>query len=97
MATKMDEKVQEGLNFKFLLPENRFLAAISLSKLPKNVQIRSLSELPALVFLTEKFSAICFLQIGGKVDYAGFLGDDPTFVNWVKALFMYYWEKGKRI
>jgi predicted transcriptional regulator len=97
MVTKMDEKVKTGLDFKFLLPENRFPSSTSLSELPRNVQIRSLSELPALVFLTEKFAAICFLQIGGKVDYAGFLGDDPTFINWVKELFMYYWEKGKRI
>jgi predicted transcriptional regulator len=96
MATKMDEKVQTGLNFKFLLPENRFPFDKSLSEAPKNVQIRSLSALPAVVGLTEKFAAISFLQIGGKVDYAGFSGDDPTFVNWVKELFMYYWEKGKR-
>lgn len=97
MAKKMDEKVQKGLDFKFLLPENRFPFDKSLSEAPKNVQTRTFSELPATVACTEKFAAICFLQIGGKVDYAGFSGDDPTFVNWVKELFMYYWEKGKRI
>jgi len=97
MAAKMDEKVQKGLNCKFLLPENRISSDKSLSKASKDVQIRTLSELPAVVLCTEKFAAICFLQIGGKIDYAGFLGDDPTFVNWVKELFMYYWEKGKRI
>jgi predicted transcriptional regulator len=97
MATKMDEKVQKGLNFKFLLPENRFPFDKSLSTAPKNVQIRILSELPAVVGVTDKFAAICFLQIGGKVDYAGFSGDDSTFINWVKELFMYYWEKGKRM
>jgi predicted transcriptional regulator len=93
----MDEKIQEGLNFKFLLPENRFPSTKSLFELPKNVQIRSVSELPAIAACTEKFASICFLQIGGKVDYAGFSGDDPTFVNWVKELFTFYWEKGKRI
>lgn len=96
MATKMDEKVQKGLNFKFLLPENRFSSYESLSEAPKNVQVRGLSELPAVVLLTEKFATICFLQVGGKVDYAGFFGKDPTFLNWVKDLFLYYWEKGKR-
>jgi predicted transcriptional regulator len=97
IATKMDEKVREGLNFKFLLPENRFPFDKSLPEAPKNVQTRSLSELPAVVACTEKFATICFLLIGGKVDYAGFSGDDPTFVNWVRELFMYYWEKGKRM
>jgi predicted transcriptional regulator len=97
MTTRMDEKVREGLTFKFLLPENRFPFDKSVSESPKNVQTRSLSELPAVVACTEKFATICFLLIGGKVDYAGFSGDDPTFVNWVRELFMYYWEKGKRI
>jgi hypothetical protein len=66
MATKMDEKVQKGLNFKFLLPESRFPFDKSLSEAPKNVQIRTLSELPAVVGVTDKFAAICFLQIGGS-------------------------------
>jgi len=96
MATKMDEKIQTGLNFKFLLPENRFPSAESLAEIPKNVQMRALSELPAVIVVTEKFAGVCLLQIGGKVDYAGFFGDDPTFLNWVKDLFLYYWEKGKR-
>jgi predicted transcriptional regulator len=93
MAPKMDEKVHEGLNFKFLLPENRFPSHKSLSEVPKNVQIRSLSQLPALVVVTEKFAAISFLQIGGKVACAGYLGNDPTFVNWVIELFVYTGKK----
>jgi len=96
MAAKMDEKIRKGLNFKFLLPEKRFPSDKSLTEVPKNVQMRALSELPAVIILTEKFAGICFLQIGGKVDYAGFFGKDPTFLNWVKDMFLYYWEKGKR-
>jgi predicted transcriptional regulator len=96
MATKMDEKIQMGLNFKFLLPENRFPSDKSLAEVPKNVQMRALSELPAVIVVTEKFAGICFLQAGGKVDYAGFFGYDQTFINWVKDLFLYYWDKGKR-
>jgi len=30
------------------------------------------------------------------MDYAGFFGKDPTFLNWVKELFLYYWDKGIR-
>jgi hypothetical protein len=32
----------------------------------------------------------------GRVDYAGFIGKDEIFLNWVKDLFLYYWGKGKR-
>ena len=35
MAPKMDEKVHEVLDFKFLLPENRFPSHKSLSEVPK--------------------------------------------------------------
>jgi predicted transcriptional regulator len=30
------------------------------------------------------------------MDYAGFFGKHPDFINWVKDLFLYYWEKAKR-
>lgn len=93
MASKMDEKVREGLNFKFLILESRFPSSKDLLGLPKNVQMRALSRLPAVMVMTEKFAGICFLQIDGKVDYAGFFGSDPAFIAWVKDAFMYYWEK----
>jgi hypothetical protein len=31
------------------------------------------------------------------MDYAGFVGKDPAFLNGVKDLFLFYWDKGKRI
>jgi predicted transcriptional regulator len=30
------------------------------------------------------------------MDFAGFFGTDPKFLNWVKDLFLHYWNKGKR-
>jgi predicted transcriptional regulator len=58
--------------------------------------LRALFDIPAIIALTEKEAAICFRLIGGKMDYAGFIGKDPIFLNWVKDLFLYYWDKGKR-
>jgi len=63
----------------------------------KNVELRSLRDLPALIVLTEKEGAVCFRQVGGKVDYAGFFGKHPTFLSWVKELFQYYWDRGKGV
>ena len=93
MASKMDEKVREGLNLKFLIPENRFPSNKEIVEIPKNVQMRALSILPAVMVITEKSAGICFLQLNGKVDYSGFFGDDQAFIGWVKDAFMYYWEK----
>jgi len=46
--------------------------------------------------LLKKEAAICFRLVEGRMDYAGFCGKDSIFLNWVKDLFLYYWDKGKR-
>jgi predicted transcriptional regulator len=61
-----------------------------------NLENRTFSNCPAIFALTEKEAALCLRFLDGRVDYAGFIGSDPTFLNWVKDLFLYYWEKGKR-
>jgi predicted transcriptional regulator len=96
MIPKINEQIQRGIKFKFLIPENRLSTNVSQPATPKNVEGRGLPDLPAIVVLTEKEAGICFRQVGGRVDYAGFFGKDPTFLNWVKDLFLYYWERGKR-
>jgi len=96
MGPIMNEKIRKGLRARFLFPES-FLPphAIPPAKLP-NLENRTLSDVPATIALTEKGAVICFYLVGGRTDYAGFYGSDSTFLNWVKDLFLYYWEKGKR-
>ncbi|MDH5690733.1 MAG: hypothetical protein OEY81_04835 [Candidatus Bathyarchaeota archaeon] len=95
MGPIMDERIRKGVKLKFLIPENRLPADVSPPAIAKNVEMRGLSDLPALVVLTEKEAAILFRLVGGRMDYAGFYGEDPVFLNWVKDLFLYYWDKGK--
>ncbi len=96
MNSVMNQRVQEGVQIKMLISQERLPTSANMPPLPKNVDLRGLSELPAIIVLTEKVAGICFHQTGGKVDYAGFFGSDSTYHNWVKDLFIYYWEKSKR-
>jgi predicted transcriptional regulator len=96
MSSIMAERIQKGVKLKFLIPENRLSANVSPPAMARNLEMRCLSDLPALVVLTEKEGSVCFRQVGGRIDYASFYGKDPIFLNWVKDLFLYYWEKGKR-
>jgi predicted transcriptional regulator len=64
---------------------------------PRNVELRGLSDIPVTIGITEKEATVCFPLVGGRTDYAGFSGKDPSFLNWAKDLFLYYWDKGKRI
>jgi len=97
MIPIMNEQIMKGLKLKMLIPENLLSASVSPTATAKNMKARGLPDLPAIVVLTEKEAGICFRQVGGRMDYAGFFGTDPVFHNWVKDLFLYYWDKGKRI
>jgi len=97
MGPIMNDKIRKGLKARMLFLES-FLSpnAIPPAKLP-NLENRTLSDIPAIIALTEKEAAICFHLVGGRTDYAGFFGNDSIFLNWVKDLFLYYWDKGKRV
>ncbi len=88
MNTIANEQTRKGIEYKILSP-------LPPAKL-QNMENRTLSDIPAILALTEKEAVICFRLIGGRADYAGFSGKDTIFLNWVKDLFLYHWNKGKR-
>jgi predicted transcriptional regulator len=95
MVPVMNQRIQKGIQVRMLIPEDRLRVA-STPDLPKNVEMRSLHELPAVIAVTEKAASVCFRQIAGRMDYAGFGGGDSQFHDWVRDMFLYYWDKGKR-
>jgi predicted transcriptional regulator len=82
------EQIPKGAEYRILSPQ----PPVNLS----NLESRALFDPPAIMVITEKEAVICFRFKEGRVDYAGFFGQDPIFLNWVKDLFLYYWNKGKR-
>ena len=97
MDTVMNQRVMQGIQVKMIITQERLPTEANLPKMPKNVEIKGLPDLPAIIVLTEKKAGVCFRQLGGRMDYAGFFGGDPTLHSWVKDLFLYYWEKGKKL
>jgi predicted transcriptional regulator len=97
MSAVMDRLVKQGLKIKMLISEERLPAGKDQSPMPINVEIRGVPDLPVLIVLTEKAAGVCFRLVGGRMDYTGFCGADTTFRDWVKDLFLFYWEKAKRV
>ena len=89
----VNPRIEEGLPFKLLIPEAVLLQAQSLNP-SQNIEIRGFKSCPVVVVLSEKAGMIFFRFTGGRLDYAGFYGEDPVFLNWLHELFLYYWEKG---
>lgn len=82
------KQIPKGVEYRILSPQPP-------AKLP-NLESRTLSDVPAILALTEKEGGVSFRFVGGRADYAGFYSKDPIFLNWVRDLFLYYWNKGKR-
>jgi predicted transcriptional regulator len=95
MGPAMNEQMQKGVKLKFMIPENRLFADTN-PGLAEMFEAKGLSDLPAIIALTEKEAGITFRLLGGKMDYTGFFGKEPIFLDWVKDLFLYYWDKGKQ-
>lgn len=97
-SMEFNEKLLKGVKFKDLFPESELVALKISSEKQINVEGRGLplSDIPAMIMLTEKEGAICLRFIGGRMDYSCFACKDSPFLNWVKDLFLYYWDKAKR-
>ncbi len=91
----VNEKTSKGVKFRFLTPERLLLANVSPPATAQNVEVRSLSDIPAIMAITDKEAVVCLRLIGGGVDYAGFYGRDPIFLGWAGDLFRDQWERAK--
>jgi predicted transcriptional regulator len=92
----MAQGMKGGVKYRFmfreaLLPQYKPV----LDELP-TVEKRTLLTIPGLIFCTEKEAALCLQTTDGRMDYTGFYGKDPAFVNWTRELFCYYWDRGQR-
>ncbi len=81
------KQIPKGVQYKILSPQPPI-------KLP-NLENRTILNSPVILAFTEKEAAICFRFVDGRVDYASFSGSDPAFTNWIKDLFLFYWERAK--
>jgi len=80
--------MSEKVKFRFLFPANFLPDGADLRETPQNIEGKSLSDIPVSMVLYENEAGIAFRLIGGRADYAGFVGKDPVFLNWVKDLFL---------
>lgn len=96
MAPTVAEQSRRGVKYRFLVPERRLPVGSGPPGTTQAIEARGLSDIPAIVALTEREAGVMFRFVGGRADYAGFFAKDPSSLNWTKDLFLYYWDKGKR-
>ena len=97
MVPVMNEQVQSGVDVKMIVSGPNLPLRENVLGAPRNAETRVLGDCPVILALTEREAVVAFRQLGGKADYAAFVGYDPVFHDWVRDVFLYYWELGKRI
>jgi predicted transcriptional regulator len=92
------KQASRGIKFRFLgsIPDARPSQSPPIA-VSRGFEVKNLNDIPAIVLLNENMAAFSLRSVNGKLDYTGFFGNDPVFHNWVKDLFLYYWEKGNRL
>jgi predicted transcriptional regulator len=85
---EITKQIPKGAKYRILSPQPPVKMA--------NLENRTLVDVPVIMAITEKEATLSFRFIEGRIDYASFSGTDPMFLNWIKDLFLYYWDKGKR-
>ena len=96
-AAIITEQASKGIKFRFIGPKSAAQPSQSPpSAVSRSFDVRNLDgSIPALVLLNEHMAAFCLRSVNGKLDYAGFFGEDPDFHSWAKDLFLYYWQLGQ--
>lgn len=94
VGPSISEKVSQGVTYRLILRQ-KALPPEAFQRIP-GVEWRALDDISMSIVLSEKEGGILFCQVGGKADYTGFGGSDPTFYGWLKELYLYYWENAKR-
>ncbi len=96
-AAIIAEQASKGIKFRFIGPKSAAQPSQSPpSAVSRSFEVRNLNgSIPAIVLLSEHMAAFCLRFVNGKLDYAGFFGEDPAFHSWVKDLFLYYWQLGQ--
>jgi predicted transcriptional regulator len=97
MKPMMEERLGKGVKFRILLPEGLLPRGPASPQVAQSVELRGIPDVPAIVALNEREAALCLRFLDGRMDYAGFYGDDQEFLGWARDLFIYYWDRAKRI
>ncbi len=92
----MRQRLLEGVRVRYLMEEGMLATTrevlLSVKQLP---EMKSISKICAIIILTDKAVGVGLPRIDGKMDYVGFMGNDPAAIKWASELFENQWEKAR--
>ena len=94
LSHAMAERLQKGVKFRSIVHEKMVGTPLVQLTSGKNVERKTLPNIPGILVITEKEACVSLFLFDGKIDYAAFFGSDPLFLRWASDLFHYCWDQG---
>jgi predicted transcriptional regulator len=91
------EKMEDGVDFRFILPENT-VPPPEYEHDPAIIKAtKTLERVASRVLITEEEASLSLPYADGRIDYTAFMSRDPIFLNWCRDLFLFSWERARSI
>ena len=90
------EKLAGGLKVKSLVGEHLSERSKVNITTGANVERRYLSNIPAILLISEKEASISMPLYDGNMHHASFFAKDEASLKWVNELFLYHWDRAER-
>lgn len=100
----MEDALQRGVEFRLLESRDivvppEFDNGPILREALRSRQFRNnvIDQVNVFMAISDKeIAGICFPGTDGRIDYRGFVSDDPEVHRWATDLYEYYWEQSER-
>lgn len=83
------------VTLRLILPEGYVSRYAPVMGVEDRIERRYLPQIPLGIGVTGKHAFVAFPTTKGKIDYTGFVGEEPTFIKWARDLYLYEWEIAK--
>lgn len=98
--SSLQRLVECEISVKVICPASEFSSQKFTSNvtIPENMEMRSVDQVRAGVSMNDSVAGVVFPEVGGRIDFSiGFAGNNQRFYAWCKDLFLYHWERAKKL
>lgn len=98
--SSLQRLVERGITVKVICPASEFSSQKVTANvtIPENMEIRFADKARAGISMNDSVAGVVFPELSGRIDFSiGFAGTSQRFCGWCRDLFLYHWERSKKL
>ena len=92
--------LERKVSVRVLIPAKEFTSRQLSANLtmPENMEMRFADQVGAGIAMNDSMAGVVFPELNGRIDFScGFAGTSQGFYGWCRDLFLYHWERAKKL